>query len=146
MPLQPRTRAAWAAAFPVEATSPAAARETTRWFLRNCQLTDDPIDVATLIVSELVTNAFTAMQGQAGSACIDLSLRLFPRRLLIEVTDSSLRVPVMAPASNDAVGGRGLAAVDGLSDHKWGFYWHHGRKIVYAILELIDTRTAEPTA
>jgi anti-sigma regulatory factor (Ser/Thr protein kinase) len=145
MPLQPRPRAAWAALYPVEATSPKAARETTSWFLGNCQLTDDTIETAVLIVSELVTNAYKAMQGQAiGLACIDLSLRLFPTRLLIEVTDSSPLSPVLSESDFRAEGGRGLTTVDALSDSKWGFYWQQGRKIVYAILEQIDTRAATP--
>jgi anti-sigma regulatory factor (Ser/Thr protein kinase) len=141
MPLQPRPRAAWTAQYPVEATSPKAARETTQWFLGNCNLTDDAIETVVLIVSELVTNAYKAMQGQA----IDLSLRLFPTRLLIEVTDSSPLSPVLSESDFRAEGGRGLTAVDALSDSKWGFYWQQGRKIVYAILEPIDTRTVEQT-
>jgi anti-sigma regulatory factor (Ser/Thr protein kinase) len=145
MPLQPRPRAAWVALYPVEATSSKAARETTRWFLGNCNLTDDAIETAVLVVSELVTNAYKAMQGQAiGLACIDLSLRLFPTRLLIEVTDSSPLSPVLSESDFRAEGGRGLTAVDALSDSKWGFYWQQGRKIVYAILEPIDTRAATP--
>lgn len=145
MPLQPRPRAAWVELYPVEATSPKAARETTRWFLGNCNLTDDTIETAVLLVSELVTNAYKAMQGQAiGLACIDLSLRLFPTRLLTEVTDSSPLSPVLSESDFRAEGGRGLTAVDALSDSKWGFYWQQGRKIVYAILEQIDTRAATP--
>jgi anti-sigma regulatory factor (Ser/Thr protein kinase) len=136
MPLQPRPKAAWATLLPVELTSPSVARQTTEWFLSQCRSVDaDTTEIAVLLVSELVTNAVNAMaEAATGSACIDLSLRLFPARLLVEVTDSSPRSPVLSPSSSDASTGRGLAIVDSLSQ-QWGYFRHNGRKIVYFTLE-----------
>jgi anti-sigma regulatory factor (Ser/Thr protein kinase) len=144
MPLQPHPKAAWAELFPVKPTSPEKAREVTRWFLGNCRSTGtDTIDTAVLLVSELVTNAyFATTETTSGISCIDLSLRLFNNhRLLIEVTDSSPRAPVLAASGPDAINGRGLRLVDELS-HQWGYFWHRGRKVVYAILSATDSVNA----
>jgi anti-sigma regulatory factor (Ser/Thr protein kinase) len=136
MPLQPHPRAVWATLLPVELTSPSVARQTTRWFLSNCQGIDtDTADIAVLLVSELVTNAVNAMtEAATGISCIDLSLRLFPARLLVEVTDSSPNPPVLSPSGPDAPTGRGLPLVGTLSQ-QWGYFRHNGRKVVYFILE-----------
>jgi anti-sigma regulatory factor (Ser/Thr protein kinase) len=136
MPLQPQPKAVWATLLPVEPTSPSVARQTTQWFLSNCQSIDaDTADIAVLLVSELVTNALNAMtEAATGISCIDLSLRLFPARLLVEVTDSSPRPPVLSPSGPDASTGRGLAIVDSMSQ-EWGYFWHNGRKVVFFILE-----------
>jgi anti-sigma regulatory factor (Ser/Thr protein kinase) len=144
MPLQPHPKAAWAELFPVEPKSPGKAREVTRCFLGNCQsISTDMIDIAVLLVSELVTNAYVAStETTNGISCIDLSLRLFNnRRLLVEVTDSSPRVPLLAASGPDAVNGRGLALVDEMS-HQWGYFWHRGRKVVYVILSVTDSVNA----
>jgi hypothetical protein len=144
IPLQPHPKAAWAEPFPVEPKSPEKAREITGWFLGNCQsASTDTIDIAVLLVSELVTNAYLAMKETTSDiSSIDLSLRLFNnRRLLVEVADSSLRVPVLAASSSDAVSGRGLRLVDDLS-HQWGYFWHRDRKVVYVILSVTDSVNA----
>jgi len=136
MPLQPTPKAAWTTLLPVELTSPSVARQTTQWFLSQCHSVDaDTTEIAVLLVSELVTNALNAMtEAATGISCIDLSLRLFPTRLLVEVTDSSPRPPALSPSGPDAPSGRGLPLVGSLSQ-EWGFFWHNGRKIVYFILE-----------
>ena len=144
MPLQPHPKEAWAESFTVEPTSPEKAREITRWFLGNCQsITTDMIDDALLLVSELVTNAYVAMTETAiGISYIDLSLRLFNNhRLLIEITDSSQRVPILAASAPDSLSGRGLSLVNELSD-QWGYFWHRGRKVVYAVLSVADSANA----
>jgi anti-sigma regulatory factor (Ser/Thr protein kinase) len=144
IPLQPRPKAARAALFPVEPKSPEKAREVTRCFLGNCQgISTETIDIAVLLVSELVTNAYVAMtETTNGISCIDLSLRLFNnRRLLVEVTDSSPRVPLLAASGPDSVNGRGLTLVDEMSQ-QWGYFWHRGRKIVYVILSVTDSVNA----
>lgn len=139
-PLQPRPKAAWADLLPVELRSPEKARGVTRRFLGNCQaVSADTMDTAILIVSELVTNAYYAMAENAnGILGIDLSLRWFNnQRLLMEVADSSPLAPVLAASGPDAVNGRGLSLVDELS-YQWGFFWHCGRKIVYAVVSTAD--------
>jgi anti-sigma regulatory factor (Ser/Thr protein kinase) len=122
----------------VSGTSPAKARADTRLFLSRClDIPDGFADAAVLAVSELVTNAYTAMETGpvSGIACAALSLRLFGEHLLIEVIDSSLKPPVPDfSESAGAVSGRGLAVVDSLSEHQWGYFWRTGRKIVFCKL------------
>ena len=144
MPLQPHPKEALSELFPVEPTSPEKAREVTRWFLVNRHsISTDTIDIVVLLVSELVTNAYIAMtEVTSGIFCIDLSLRLFNNdRLLIEVTDSSPRVPLLQAIGPDSVNGRGLALVDNLS-HQWGYFWHCDRKVVYASISVTDSPNA----
>jgi anti-sigma regulatory factor (Ser/Thr protein kinase) len=150
MPSQPQPQATWAALFPVAGTSPARARFATGLFLSNCRGIPDGLgDVAALLVSELVTNAYKAMNEEpfSGIACVELSLRLFGDRLLIEVIDSSPKPPVPNLAENaQGEGGRGLAVVDGLSE-EWGYFWRTDRKVVYCTLpytpEKIDKETED---
>jgi hypothetical protein len=143
-PISPKPRAAWSRTLPVSTSAPEQARHETKWFLRKCQARpgEDVIDDAVLLVSELVTNAYLAMTArdtfflaiQGPGATIDFSLRLFYDRLLIEVIDTSSKVPVLKPPCDGCVeSGRGLGIVETLSDD-WGYFFHCGRKVVYAIL------------
>jgi anti-sigma regulatory factor (Ser/Thr protein kinase) len=138
MPMQPETRAAWSATFPAELASPGKARATTRWFLGNCPVTQDVTDTAEFVTSELVANAVKAMQAKTvNGPCVEVSWRMFARHLLIEVTDSSPLPPIQGYPDAKSEEGRGLAAVDGLTAD-WGFFWHRGRKVVFAIIEPIE--------
>lgn len=143
LPAQPDPRAAWASLLPVSEASPARARHDASFFLARCPgFSEDLEDVAVLVVSELVTNACQAMRAGpvTGPACVELSLRWFEDRLLVEVIDSSPRAPVLRPGGNaGAEGGRGLVVVDRLSA-EWGWFRRPGRKVVYCVLPLtIDT-------
>jgi hypothetical protein len=91
---------------------------------------------------ELVTNAYYAMAAydgltvQAPRGTIDFSIRLFEDRVLIEVIDSSAKVPVnKGPVDAAVESGRGLGIVEHLTDD-WGYFFHVGRKVVYAILPI----------
>jgi hypothetical protein len=76
------------------------------------------------------------LAGQAPRGTIDFSLRLFDDRLLIEVIDSSSRVPVnKGPVDGVTESGRGLGIVEDLSGD-WGYFFHDERKVVYAILPI----------
>jgi hypothetical protein len=100
--------------------------------------------MAVLVVSELVTNAYTAMDIDpiAGICGIDLSLRLFDGHLLIEVIDSSPKPPIPNLDKNiSATGGRGLAVVDDFSGHQWGYFWRTRRKVVFCMLPLSPDST-----
>jgi anti-sigma regulatory factor (Ser/Thr protein kinase) len=135
LPSTPKPRAAWTRTLPVAASSPEQARHETTWFLRRCRNTsNDLIENAVLLISELVTNAYTAMAGQAPGTTVDFSLRVFADHLLIEVIDMSNKVPLLNPPCDGcAESGRGLGIVEAISDD-WGFFFHDGRKVVYATL------------
>lgn len=141
-PTTPKPRGAWSRTLPVAVSAPEQARHETKWFLRKCQVRpgDDVIEDAVLLVSELVTNAYMAMTdygalcGHGPGVSVEFSLRLFEDHLLIEVIDVSPKVPVLgSPCDGCAESGRGLGIVQSLSDD-WGFFFHAGRKVVYAIL------------
>jgi hypothetical protein len=139
LPSEPQPRAAWASLLRVSSTSPGKARDDTELFLANWQgIPDGFSDIAVLLVSELVTNAYKAMEMGpiSGIACIELSLRLLNDHLLIEVIDSSPKTP--APNLTDDAereGWRGLAVVDRLSQ-EWGYFWRMGRKVVFCKLSI----------
>jgi DNA-binding CsgD family transcriptional regulator len=103
-PISPKPRAAWTRTLPVATSAPEQARHETAWFLRKCRDTnEDLIQDAVLLISELVTNAYLAVSaydalaGQAPGATVDFSLRLFDDHLLIEVIDTSSKVPTLDP-------------------------------------------------
>ena len=90
------------------------------------------LDVALLVVSELVTNAVVNARSQ-----VTVRLRLRPDRLLIEVEDEDSRLPVLQRHNDwDALGGRGLMLVDALSD-RWGSQPCPFGKVVWAELPLV---------
>ena len=143
LPVSPQPRAAWVGRVQVSKNAPEQARHETEWFLQRCRNTDpDLIATAVLIISELVTNAYLAMTeydslaGQAPRGLIVFSLRIFDNRLLIEVTDTSPKVPILDPPCDGcAESGRGLGIVEAVSDD-WGFFFHRGQKVVFVILPI----------
>lgn len=137
LPSQPQPRAAWVSLLPLHSAAPATARGDTELFVTTCQgIPDHLAEDAVLVVSELVSNAYTAMEKEpfSGIPCIEFSLRLFDAHLLIEVIDSSTRSPkpdLTYDAERES--GRGLVVVDRLSQ-EWGYFWRNGRKVVYCKL------------
>lgn len=114
---------------PPDIRAVASARE----FLRDRLLawsTDELLDEAELVLSELVTNALVHTGGGAG-----LSLRFdgAARRLTISVHDSSPRHPQERTAGPDALGGRGLGIVEAVAD-AWGVLVGDDGKTVWAEL------------
>ena len=106
---------------------------SARGFLRDRLLawsTDELLDEAELVLSELVTNALVHTGGGAG-----LSLRFdgAERRLTISVHDSSPRHPRERTAAPDALGGRGLGIVEAVAD-AWGVHVDDDGKTVWAEL------------
>lgn len=106
------------------------ARRFTARTLRSWGVTDE-VDVALLVVSELVTNAIAHTQGE-----VRLDLTLTADRLRVAVNDGSPRAPVK-PASVDweATGGRGLLLVEAMSA-SWGSVPLSGGKQVWSEISL----------
>jgi anti-sigma regulatory factor (Ser/Thr protein kinase) len=91
---------------------------------------EDLLDGAELVLSELVTNALVHTDSPAGA-----TLRFAPasRVLTLVVRDASTRHPRERHAGNDALGGRGLAIVEAVSD-AWGVNVEGAGKTVWAEL------------
>lgn len=75
----------------------------------------DAVAVTELLVSELVTNAIL----HTGCRWLGLDLRLCGGLVRVTVLDCSRELPMVIPAGDDDVHGRGLALVDQLSV-RWG--------------------------
>ena len=73
---------------------------------------------------------------RADATRIVLSLRHFPRALLIEVCDAHPDPPVLSRADDCAENGRGLVLVDALSTEWSYFFPPDGGKVVYCFLEI----------
>ncbi|PPK92665.1 PAS domain-containing protein [Kineococcus xinjiangensis] len=96
---------------------PAAVRQARTFVHDYCchlQTSEDICDTLTLLVSEVVTNAISHGRSQAR-----LQVSSTPSTMRVEVSDDDSRLPVLAPADPDALGGRGLAMVDLLAS-AWG--------------------------
>jgi anti-sigma regulatory factor (Ser/Thr protein kinase) len=97
------------------------------------------VDVAVLLVSELVTNAVTHGDDGAGTplAAVTMILRCSGGELRVEVHDRSrdMPVPVSLGVPDDSETGRGLMLVDTLAA-EWGYYRTPGGKAVYFTLPL----------
>lgn len=103
------------------------ARRFTRRTLRSWGVTDDSMDTALLVVSELVTNALVHTGGQ-----VRLDLTLINRVLRIAVADSSPRTPIKPTSIGwEATGGRGILLVEAMST-AWGSLPVSGGKQVWS--------------
>jgi hypothetical protein len=116
-------------------TAPFWARRYTRRFLDGRrQITEETVQTAELVVSELVTNSVLfsggrertlprpqSFSGRAAAPLISLSLRYFRAGLLIEVYDTSSDPPVLARATDDVENGRGLMLVSALTK-EWSYF------------------------
>ncbi len=88
------------------------------------------IDVAQLLVSELVTNVVL----HAGTDAV-LSIGLRPDRLRIEVADGSVTVPHTSDSTSNGTSGRGLPIVEVIGDD-WGVEQRHGGKTVWTEIRI----------
>ncbi|MFF1496716.1 SpoIIE family protein phosphatase [Streptomyces sp. NPDC058304] len=97
----------------------------------------EELDIALLVVSELVTNAIAHTQGE-----VRLDLTLSADRLRIAVNDASPRSPVK-PGNVDwsATGGRGILIVEATTA-SWGSVPLSGGKQVWAEVPLTTPRSA----
>ena len=122
-------------ALPGEPTSAALARRFVASHLADAGLTE-LCDTATLLVSELVSNAVL-------HAHTDLLLvtRIGRDRVTVEVHDGSTGSPTPKNYSSMSGTGRGLVLVEALSD-SWGSEETHGGKYVWFDLSLPQARPA----
>ena len=105
-------------------------RQQARAAMRSWMLLDEVVDTATLVASELATNALVHGRGR-----IELRLRLTRDRLVLESVDSGHHMPRRRRAGDDDEGGRGLHLVASLAD-RWGFRATDDGKVVWAELDL----------
>lgn len=103
---------------PAQVRSASVARHLLRDALENWEgpyaASGELADDATLLVSELVTNAVLH-----GRPDVTMGVELIGRRLRVEVADCSAELPVLQADSTVALGGRGVALVDAYAD-RWG--------------------------
>jgi anti-sigma regulatory factor (Ser/Thr protein kinase) len=78
-----------------------------------------------MLVSELAANAILHARTR-----FSVQVLVESTRVRVEVTDSGDGVPVRRAYGSDAVTGRGLAIVDGMSD-RWGTEQRDGTKTVW---------------
>ena len=121
------------------ARSPAVARRFTSDVLREWDL-DDLVDIALLVVSEVVTNAVAHTVGVARIALVR-----DPRFLRIEVSNSSEHSPRVRQVDDDATSGRGMFIVDALAE-EWGIERQTNGKTLWIRLALPGAADATPPA
>jgi anti-sigma regulatory factor (Ser/Thr protein kinase) len=114
------------------AASPAAARVQVQRAITD-RASDEQLERAVLIVSELVTNAV-----MHGAEPIRLELAFVHDGLLIGVFDASADASVVIlpdPSRVNGVGGRGLRIVQQLAS-SWGVEQHDTEKRVWAVVAI----------
>ena len=115
---------------PVAPTAARLARGTAQLACRAWRVSS-ACEVAALAVSELVGNAVR----HGGSGRLTLRLSMTPRRLRLEVIDSSPGTPVVRQPPRDAENGRGLWMVAELAT-RWGVEPTPGGKSVWVEIAL----------
>jgi anti-sigma regulatory factor (Ser/Thr protein kinase) len=125
------------AEFPPEAASAGRARRFVDGALRRWSC-DDMLDVAVLLVSELVANAVLHARTPIG-----VVIRLNGDRLRIEVHDGELRAPARKHYSSMSTTGRGLVLVERLA-RDWGVAAEKDGKSVW--FELDPSTALGPSA
>jgi serine phosphatase RsbU (regulator of sigma subunit)/anti-sigma regulatory factor (Ser/Thr protein kinase) len=118
------------AVLPAELTGVRHARDLVRAAAADLRLSEDGVEVACLIVSELVTNALIH-----GAAPATLRVRSSDRRLYVEVTDGARYRPHRRVACETDENGRGLELLQALS-RRWGVRPQVTGKVVWAELDL----------
>jgi anti-sigma regulatory factor (Ser/Thr protein kinase) len=117
---------------PPRAQAVAEARELTRTALLSWRL-EHLVDLATLVVSELVTNALTHARSE-----MTLELTRRPDLLRVSVTDASPDSPRRRRADPAAEGGRGMHMVAELAS-RWGIEQLPSGKRVWAEIVIEPT-------
>jgi anti-sigma regulatory factor (Ser/Thr protein kinase) len=97
---------------PFTADAAALAREALR--IHAAKAPAETIDDATLLTSELVTNAV-----RHGRPPVRLAIAVADQGLIVSVLDAGVDLPHLVEARPEATGGRGLHIVDTIAD-TWG--------------------------
>lgn len=122
---------AWTVVLPQHARAAAAARrsagETLRWWGLG-----DVVEVALLVISELVSNA--VLHACASGPSLELRLCAGSTWLRIEVHDTDPQPPQLRRPAGLDEGGRGLLLVEAITD-EWGVYGTPTGKAVWAALQ-----------
>lgn len=96
-------------------------------YLRSAGLAEDDIDVAALVLTELVSNAIRhAAEPAVASLLVDDGLR-------VQVTDASRSIPRLVEPDPSRVGGHGIRVIDALAA-RWGVLPHPTGKTVWCEL------------
>jgi anti-sigma regulatory factor (Ser/Thr protein kinase) len=120
----------------VLAAHPASSRAARRLVAQRCaehSLSGEPVEVAALLTSELVTNAVIH-----GRSPVSLAVAVDPRVLRVEVGDDNSRLPQPQARDDDALDGRGLQILTTLAD-RWGVERRSLGKAVWFELDLPRT-------
>ena len=91
------------------------------------------VEVARLLLSELVTNCVQHGAASHPGTWIDIRVSLFPHVLWVETSDGGARFHHQpGPAPAEAVTGRGLYLVDQLST-RWGISGRHRARVWFEL-------------
>lgn len=101
------------------ASAPARARRHVRSVLDGWELGPETVDDASLIASELTSNALRATLALEAPEPVVLRLLGNEQRVVIEAWDAGPGFPVRQAAGFDAESGRGLQIVEALAN-RWG--------------------------
>lgn len=134
-----RDRHAFEEELPPQPTSVSRARRLVRDLLTDAER-EDLVEAATLLVSEIVTNAIL----HAGTA-IDLRASVTGEGLRVEVGDGSAHLPTRRRYGPTAGTGRGMMLLEQLVDD-WGAERCADGKTVWFVLAAGDRKGQEPTA
>jgi len=124
--------------------APHLARSQARLVLDWWGMPPEIIETATLLISELVTNAVKVIELSSApchdrpktSDQISLTLKHHDQALRIEVRDPDTHAPLLSDADLEAESGRGLMLVSALSDEWSYFFPAEGGKVVYCVIDL----------
>ena len=117
-------------------TAPGSARAHVSAVLREWQADRDTVDVATLIVTELLTNAIESTWKHGGYTPVRLWMLGDKVSVSFLVWDATSPAPVLGDATPDAEHGRGLDLVNALAA-RWGYYRPNEQpygKVVWALI------------
>ena len=110
---------------PSDTTAPSRGRRFVDTVLRTLGARDEMVELATLLASEVITNAVVH-----GAGPIRLTLDHLPGALRVGVFDAAEATPARLDLGLDATSGRGIHLLESLAD-RWGVDTAPGGKVVW---------------